>query len=104
MDFDLDWTLDDARYVTKEAWESVVKDPDNKKLKNELAEAGTMYTNSLYVLNQFCKPELARYRQALVRHEPQAEQSRLLDELYTSYAVNMEKDPFRRFFRFFGIE
>jgi hypothetical protein len=104
MDFGLDWTLDDARYVTGDAWRAVVQDPTNKQLSKKLADASRMYTNSLYVLNEHCLPELANYRRSLVEHKPKAAQEELLDTLYVAYCINMQKSPFRNFFHFFGID
>ena len=106
MDFDLDWTLDDARYVTKDAYEAVAQDPTNKRLVKILTNQGKMYTTSLSVLNEYCKPELIAYRKALASHASSKKQEALLDELYTAYQVNMSKEPYRRVFRgisgFFG--
>ena len=99
MDFDLEWTLDDARYVTREAYEAVAKDPTNKKLVKTLTTQGKMYTMSLSVLNEYCKPELAEYRKALVAHASKAEQERLLDNLYKVYNLNMSKEPYRKVFQ-----
>lgn len=106
MDFDLDWTLDDARFVTKDAYEAVAKDPTNKRLIKVLTNQGKMYTTSLSVINDYCKPELAEYRQALASHAPKEKQEELLNNLYTVYQENMTKEPYRRIFRgisgFFG--
>jgi hypothetical protein len=103
MDFGLDWTLDDARYVAGDAWKAAAKDPGNKKFKRKLNEVGCMYTQSLFVLNQECGAELANYRRSLVEHMPKAAQDEALDALYSAHTVNMEKAPFRALFRCFGI-
>jgi hypothetical protein len=104
MFFDLEWTLDDARYVAKDAYDAFVRDPDNEELEEKLRQRGKMFTHSLHVLNELCKPEMANYRQSLVSHASQEVQDELLTKLYTSYSSQMGREPFRKFFSFFGIK
>jgi hypothetical protein len=48
----------EAHYVMKDA---IVRDPDNKELEEKLRQRGKMFTNSLHVLNELCKPKMADY-------------------------------------------
>ena len=91
MDFDIDWNLDDARRVTKEAHTAVVEDPTNKKKIKTLTKEGIMFTTSLRVLNEDCMEQVSAYRNALKSHKSQKEQEQILDELYESYQENMSK-------------
>jgi hypothetical protein len=104
MLFDLEWTLGEARYVTKDAYDAFVSDPDDEKLEENLRQRGNMFTHSIRVLNEFCKPEMANYRQSLVSHAPQEVQDELLSKLYGAYWSQMDREPFRKFFAFFGIK
>lgn len=89
MDFDINWTLEDARMVTKDEYNAVLDDPNNKSKIRNLATKGKMYTDSLRTINTFCRSELAQYRESIVHHS--SSQDELLDELYDAYCENYSK-------------
>jgi hypothetical protein len=96
MDFELEWTLDDARYVAGEAYEALSRNAEDKEALKRTLERGKLLTDSLEVLNLRCLPELAMYRASLVLHRPKTEQEEVLSDLYSSYKSEMSKQPFRR--------
>jgi TPP-dependent pyruvate/acetoin dehydrogenase alpha subunit len=103
MFFDLDWTLDDARYVTSETYDACAADPANKKAEKALRKQGEMFSASIRALNEGCQKEMAKYRQAVVSRASKEDQEKLFDELYAAYQDRMSRLPFQRFFAFFGI-
>ena len=96
MDFDLLWTLEDARYITQDAWDMVADDPDNAELQKILWKQGEMYTKSLKVINGHCKKELTQYRMTLVTHSSNEMQEQALNALYSTYKTNMATNVYRR--------
>jgi len=85
MDFDLLWTLDDARYVTAYEYFEYLKDLKNEKKRKDLEKAGRDYTKSLEVINSKCKDELKSYRSCLINKTPETDQKIKLNALYTKY-------------------
>lgn len=100
MDFDINWTLEDARMVTKDEYEAVSKDPENKKKIRDLAIKGKMYTDSLRTINAYCRSELAQYRESVIYNS--SSQEELLDTLYQSYCENYTKTIIRQAFSSIG--
>lgn len=89
MDFDINWTLEDARMVTKDEYNAVLHDPNDKSKIRDLEIKGKMYTDSLRTINNYCRPELAQYREAIIHHS--SSQEELLDTLYQRYYENYSK-------------
>ena len=90
-DFDVNWTLEDARMFSKKEIEALKKEPTSNKRKEDLREKGKMYTSSLRALNEFCRPEVALYRYSLISHSSKEVQNELLDNLYEKYSESVNK-------------
>ena len=90
-DFDIEWCLQGARYVTKEEYDMVTKNPHDQNAIQKLAEHNISYGHSCDVLNTYCKEELARYRESIVTKQPKEKQDVLLNTLYNKYTKEFKK-------------
>lgn len=99
MEFDLVWTLEDAKYITQDTYDMLTEDPDNPELQKILWKQGEMFTKSLNVINEHCKNQLIQYRMTLASHSSEENQEKALDELYATYKTNMTKKPYGRVFQ-----
>ena len=92
-DFELEWCLSGARYVTKEEYEDVVKNPNSQEAIQKLAEHNIFYGHSCDVLNKYCMDEMANYRKAIVERDSEETQNDLLKKLYSKYSQEIKKHP-----------
>lgn len=98
MDFDLEWTLPDAQYVCRKEVLAVTRDENDLKTREELTKKGLMFSKSLTVINEKCRPELTKYRNSLKDYMSEKEKNDALDALYSKYKKEMEKGFFSRLF------
>ena len=92
MDFDLNWNLFDARYVTDTEYNSFILNPNDNNNKKLLENSGKSYTKSLNILNSFCKKELIDYRTSLTQRKfNESDQKFFLNELYQKYLNEFKK-------------
>lgn len=85
FEFDLEWCLMGAKYLTPNESAKVNTNPNDAKAVDALVFANKSYIHSLEVLNKYCKPQLALYRQSVVKREDEEIQGRKLDLLYSKY-------------------
>ena len=93
FDFDLEWCLAGARYVTQDEYKEVVANPDNYEAAKKLADHNIFYGYSCEVLNKYCMKELAEYRESIVKRKETEEQNELREKLYTKYTKEIESHP-----------
>ena len=92
-DFELEWSLNGARYVTKEEYDRVVKNPNDQEAIQKLADHNIFYGHSCDVLNKYCMDEMAEYRKAIVERAPEEKQNDLLKKLFSKYSNEIKKHP-----------
>jgi hypothetical protein len=96
MDFPIEWTLDDARFVAGDAFKALQSNSEDRESLKRVFERGTMFTDSLRVLNSECIPELTAYRESIVFRRSKKAQEEELASLYEAYCRGMSKEPFRK--------
>lgn len=96
LDFDIDWTLADAIMVTTQEYNELWEDLRSEKKREALFDKGSMFTDSLFTVNTYCRDKLTQYRESLVYRFPSETQQALLDELYDDYRENYAKTVFTK--------
>ncbi|EAY03794.1 hypothetical protein TVAG_454330 [Trichomonas vaginalis G3] len=91
FEFDLEWCLTGAKYLTPNESARVNANPTDGKAIDALILANKSYIHSINVLNDYCKPQMAEYRKSVVKHEDSEIQSQALDKLYSKYLIEFKK-------------